>query len=212
MKEKTDRRIRKTKAQLRAGLAKLMQEKSIKEITVKELVEEVDINRSTFYLHYTDIFNMLSTIEEELLEEIRQTIHNHPVSPFNESSFPFIEDIFQILAENKAICNALLGPNGDIAFIHRIEDLISIHSLNVLRQTFPDTIEDLKYSYSFCLSGCIGLVKTWLTSDTDETPQYMAQLTFRLIMNALSHMYPDSTASQVELSGSKNCVKKQQVR
>ena len=33
MKEKTDRRIRKTKAQLRAGLAKLMQEKSIKEIT-----------------------------------------------------------------------------------------------------------------------------------------------------------------------------------
>ena len=121
MKEKTDRRIRKTKAQLRAGLAKLMQEKSIKEITVKELVEEVDINRSTFYLHYTDIFNMLSTIEEELLEEIRQTIQNHPISPFNESSFPFIEDIFQILAENKDICIALLGPNGDIAFIHRIE-------------------------------------------------------------------------------------------
>ena len=188
MKEKTDRRIRKTKAQLRAGLAKLMQEKSIKEITVKELVEEVDINRSTFYLHYTDIFNMLSTIEEELLEEIRQTIQNHPVSPFNESSFPFIEDIFQILAENKDICSALLGPNGDIAFIHRIENLISTHSLNVLRRTFPDTIEDLKYSYSFCLSGCIGLVKTWLTSDTDETPQYMAQLTFRLIMNALRHM------------------------
>ena len=196
MKEKTDRRIRKTKAQLRAGLAKLMQEKSIKEITVKELVEEVDINRSTFYLHYTDIFNMLSTIEEELLEEIRQTIQNHPVSPFNESSFPFIEDIFQILAENKDICSALLGPNGDIAFIHRIENLISTHSLNVLRRTFPDTIEDLKYSYSFCLSGCIGLVKTWLTSDTDETPQYMAQLTFRLIMNALRHMYPDNRSGR----------------
>lgn len=192
MKEKTDRRIRKTKAQLRAGLAKLMQEKSIKEITVKELVEEVDINRSTFYLHYTDIFNMLSTIEEELLEEIRQTIQNHPVSPFNESSFPFIEDIFHILAENKDICNALLGPNGDIAFIHRIENLISTHSLNVLRRTFPDTIEDLKYSYSFCLSGCIGLVKTWLTSDTNETPQYMAELTFRLIINALHGMYPQN--------------------
>ena len=53
MAEKVDRRVRKTKAQLRAGLARLMQKKSIKEITVKELVEEVDINRSTFYLHYT---------------------------------------------------------------------------------------------------------------------------------------------------------------
>ena len=188
MPVKTDRRIRKTKAQLRTGLAKLLQKKSIKEITVKELVELVDINRSTFYLHYSDIYNMLSSIEEELLEEVRQTILNHPVSPFNESSFPFIEDIFQILEENKDICCALLGRNGDIAFLHRIESLISDHSLSVLRVTFPETIEDLKYSYSFCLSGCIGLVKTWLTSDTNETPQYMAELTFRLIMNALHGM------------------------
>ena len=58
MAEKTDRRIRKTRAQLRKGLAELMQEKSVSEITVKELVERVDINRSTFYLHYTDIYNM----------------------------------------------------------------------------------------------------------------------------------------------------------
>ena len=43
MAEKMDRRIRKTKAQLRHGLAKLLKEKTIKEITVKELVEEVDI-------------------------------------------------------------------------------------------------------------------------------------------------------------------------
>ena len=189
-----DRRIRKTKAQLRTGLAKLMKEKSIKEITVKELVEEVDINRSTFYLHYTDIYQMLSSVEEELLEEIRQTIQEHPVSPFNESSFPFIEDMFRILAENQEICNALLGENGDIGFVHRIEDLISVHSLQALRQTFPEDIEDLKYSYSFCLSGCIGLVKNWLTSDSGETPQHMAELTFCLIMNALSSMYPEKKA------------------
>ena len=47
MAEKMDRRVRKTKAQLREGLARLMQKKSIKEISVKELVDEVDINRST---------------------------------------------------------------------------------------------------------------------------------------------------------------------
>ena len=107
MPKKPDRRIRKTKSQLRAGLSKLMQHKSIKEITVKELVEEVDINRSTFYLHYTDIYNMLETIENELQEEILKIIQEHPVSPFNEDSFPFIEDIFLTLWENKDICSAL---------------------------------------------------------------------------------------------------------
>ena len=174
MPKKPDRRIRKTKSQLRAGLSKLMQHKSIKEITVKELVEEVDINRSTFYLHYTDIYNMLETIENDLQEEILKIIQEHPVSPFNEASFPFIEDIFLILWENKDI----------------IESIISEHSLKVLKATFPENMDSLKYSYSFCLTGCIGLIKTWLDSDTGESPQHMADLTFRLIMNALKDIYP----------------------
>ena len=55
MQKKTDRRVRKTKSQLKTGLAQLMREKSIREITVKELVDAVDINRSTFFLHYSVI-------------------------------------------------------------------------------------------------------------------------------------------------------------
>ena len=43
------------KGQLRHGLALLMEQKSVKEVTVKELTDLVNINRSTFYLHYTDI-------------------------------------------------------------------------------------------------------------------------------------------------------------
>ena len=74
MAEKVDRRVRKTKMQLRQGLARLMQKKSIKEITVKELVDEVDINRSTFYLHYTDIYQMLEKIEEEAMVDIRERL------------------------------------------------------------------------------------------------------------------------------------------
>lgn len=185
MAEKTDRRVRKTKNQLKLGLAKLMQQKSIKEITVKELVNEVDINRSTFYLHYTDIYDLLHSIEDELTIEIRDSIHAHPVSPFTEDSLPFVEDIFRILAENKDICNALFGTNGDIAFIHRMENLISVHSLDVLKTTFPDNIQTLKYSYAFCLTGCVGLIKAWLNSDTGESPQEMARIAFQLIMHTI---------------------------
>ena len=44
-----------------------MQKNSIKEISVKELVDEVDINRSTFYLHYSDIPGLLAEVENETL-------------------------------------------------------------------------------------------------------------------------------------------------
>ena len=185
MTKETDRRVRKTRALLRRSLAELLCEKSIREITVKELVERADINRSTFYLHYSDVYDMMEKIENGLVDDIEKLIEAHPVSPFNEKSFPFIEDIFVILAENRGICAALLGPHGDISFLHRIEGIISDHCLNVLKVTFPDQLEDLKYSYSFCLSGCIGLTKTWLNGQYEETPRHMAEITFRLIMNAL---------------------------
>ena len=65
MEKKVDRRVIKTRRQLKKGLAALMKEKSVNQITVKELVEEVDINRSTFYLHFKDIQDLLREIERE---------------------------------------------------------------------------------------------------------------------------------------------------
>ena len=53
-----DRRVRKTRAILKQSLITLMKEKSIKHITVKELCEQSDINRGTFYLHYSDVFDL----------------------------------------------------------------------------------------------------------------------------------------------------------
>ena len=136
MAGKVDRRVRKTKAQLREGLARLMLQKSIKEITVKELVDEVDINRSTFYLHYTDIYQMLQQIEEDALEEITQVMQNYTIDSNNtEGAFYFIVQFFNILDSNKELCLALLGPHGDMAFVERIEKLIAGTFLSQLPET-----------------------------------------------------------------------------
>ncbi len=185
MGDKVDRRIRKTKAQLRAGLTKLMREKSVKEITVKELVDEVDINRSTFYLHYADINQLLDSLEQELLSDIMNVINNHSISSLDETSFPFIQDIFTILAENMDLCCALLGPNGDIAFVHQIENLISEQYFKVFRESFSEQIIDIRYFHAFCLTGCVGLIKTWLTNGAKESPEHMANLAFNLITNGV---------------------------
>ena len=184
MEKKVDRRVVKTRRQLKKGLAALMKEKSVNQITVKELVEEVDINRSTFYLHFKDIQDLLREIEENMEAQIKRAIEEHPIVSGNENAFYFIEDMFRVLDEEREISKALIGPNGDMGFIHRIEQIIKENSRGTLEKMFPGKKEDLKYFYAFCLSGCLGLVKVWLNEGEEKSPEEMAQMTFNMIANA----------------------------
>ena len=184
MEKKVDRRVIKTRRQLKKGLAALMKEKSVNQITVKELVEEVDINRSTFYLHFKDIQDLLREIEENMEAQIKRAIEEHPIVSGNENAFYFIEDMFRVLDEEREISKALIGPNGDMGFIHRIERIIRENSRGTLEKMFPGKKEDLKYFYAFCLSGCLGLVKVWLNEGEEKSPEEMAQMTFNMIANA----------------------------
>ena len=155
MEKKVDRRVIKTRRQLKKGLAALMKEKSVNQITVKELVEEVDINRSTFYLHFKDIQDLLREIEENMEAQIKRAIEEHPIVSGNENAFYFIEDMFRVLDEEREISKALIGPNGDMGFIHRIERIIKENSRGYVGEVcLPGKKEDLKYFYAFCLSGC----------------------------------------------------------
>ena len=184
MEKKVDRRVIKTRRQLKKGLAVLMKEKSVNQITVKELVEEVDINRSTFYLHFKDIQDLLREIEENMEAQIKRAIEEHPIVSGNENAFYFIEDMFRVLDEEREISKALIGPNGDMGFIHRIERIIKENSRGTLEKMFPGKKEDLKYFYAFCLSGCLGLVKVWLNEGEEKSLEEMAQMTFNMIANA----------------------------
>lgn len=192
MAEKVDRRVRKTKLQLKQGLARLMQKKSIKEISVKELVDEVDINRSTFYLHYTDIYQMLEKIEEDAMIDICEAMEGCPEDASQRDKIkPFLAHFFSILDSNRDLSLALLGPNGDMAFVERIEHLIANKFL--IKNDFPQDLYEIQYAYSFCLNGCIGMIKAWLSKSEHESPDAMAELTYHLIDNTTQeYLYSDA--------------------
>ena len=72
-----DRRVRKTTNALKHALTVLMQKKSIKDITVKELTDIADVNRGTFYLHYEDVFDLLSQSEGDFFTKLREAVELH---------------------------------------------------------------------------------------------------------------------------------------
>ena len=72
-----DRRVRRTRAQLRTAFTSLMAEKPINQITVRELADRADVNRGTFYTHYRDIYDMLEQVEQELLDELTAVLDRY---------------------------------------------------------------------------------------------------------------------------------------
>ena len=185
MQKKTDRRVRKTKSQLKTGLAQLMREKSIREITVKELVDAVDINRSTFYLHYSDIPGLLAEVENEMMEEMQRAIREHPIDPGKDTVYYFIQDLFHVLDENRQIASALVGPHGDIGFVHKLEQLLEEKSRESLAALVPEKTGEMKYFYSYCLNGCLGFVKT----GEKETQEYAEEMAYRMVVSSVTAFY-----------------------
>jgi len=71
---KQTRKTKYTQTVLKNSLIELMKEKSISQITIKELCEKADINRSTFYTHFADQYQLLKSIEDETLSWVKEAI------------------------------------------------------------------------------------------------------------------------------------------
>ena len=96
-KQKQERRYRRTEKMILDGLTTLLQSKSIKEISVRELSDLVDINRSTFYLHYADIYDLLEKTEERLLAELSNAVENDWERQHNpDNFFKFLPETFDL--------------------------------------------------------------------------------------------------------------------
>ncbi|MFA9380847.1 MAG: TetR/AcrR family transcriptional regulator [Acetanaerobacterium sp.] len=182
----TDRRVRKTKKLLISGLTQLMEAKSVKDITVRELSDLIDINRGTFYLHYKDIFDMVNRIEDEMFDEFNKVLTRHPYNELNGKPLPMLIDIFHFVYEYADMCKVLLGKNGDIAFVEKLKGIVKDKCLNDWMEIYnTEKTQNFGYFYAFIVSGCIGLLQNWLENDMKQTAEQMAVLAEEMIMTGV---------------------------
>lgn len=182
--EKVDRRVRKTKAQLVQGLIKLMRDKDIKDISVKELSDLVDINRGTFYLHYSDIYDMVNQLEDDLFAQFTTVLKKDLVDPKKISShYDMLLDVFKMLDSNRELTQVLIGPHGDLTFVNRMKRMVKTQ----LEDLFQNELNEpgFEYLFAFIVSGYVGVFETWLSSDSPLSEEYIASLCTKLISPGL---------------------------
>lgn len=185
-KQKNDRRIRRTRKTLIDALTVLMSQKRINKITVTELTELADVNRSTFYLYYKDVYDMVEKVESELLEDFLEAFNKcfnkyYKCDAAYNNLLSFFTFLFEFVRSNSKMCKILLGPDGDYAFLEKLKGIIKS------QPGFESDEHNLKLQYydPFIISGCIGIIQEWLDNDMKESPKAMAIMVLELTQNEL---------------------------
>ena len=170
--EKADQRVRYTKMVIKNSLLELMREHPISKVTVTDICKKADINRNTFYSHYANQFELLSNIEDELYEEIRQVV-GHTMNL--EASGKLSYEICKYIKANSNICEVLFSENGDKDLLERI--LYISHDLNIEKWKKEVKHIDQKLFdnwYTFTSYGSIAIIKKWVNSGMKESPGKIA--------------------------------------
>ncbi len=190
-----DRRVRKTKAALKSGFARLLLQKNINEITVSELTELVDIHRGTFYLHYRDIYDLQEKIQEEIVEDIEEIIRLNHQNILGANPFPFMLALMNYLQKNHTIGLAFLSQNGDMKFIDRIVKLTRERCLyQWMEKHVSEGDTYYRYFCEYTVSGCISIVRYWLNNGTVETPEEMAGIMKNLSQSGMGFLVKNGAA------------------
>lgn len=184
--DKEDRRVKYTKMVLKESFIKLLEKKALSQITIKEICEDADINRATFYAHYNDQYDLLKKIENELLDNINAHIADFNQKNNNMNAVSTAENIFEYLKENAKLCKLLLSERGDFSFQKQMMMLVYDKIITELTDNNKITKEDAEYIYSFTITGCVGLVQKWLDDDMKKSAHYMAEMIIKLTLGLIS--------------------------
>lgn len=171
-----NRRVRMTKQLIKDAFCNLLENREITKITVKQICENADVNRSTFYAHYSDQYELFNEIQRDIIS-ITPGINLYKKDPIvNELTkfFEFIHKnrkIYRILFLNSngvhlrnAILNKLFNRNdADISWIDKEMDLASRMHFKML----------------MCAFGGMHMVEKWIFGEFESKPAelaaYMAQ-------------------------------------
>ena len=176
-----DRRVKRTKKVLKDCLFELLESKTIDEITVKELTEKADVNRSTFYFYYKDINDMMMQIQNEIFEVFHETVIAKSTLFITVEDFTdYILRFLHFCKEYEKICKFVISNDPNNFLSKKIRATLLKH--------IPDSAkvfdaEDPKhYLTCFAVSAMWETVIQWMyegmKADPDEMADFMAKVYF----------------------------------
>ncbi|MET3683903.1 AcrR family transcriptional regulator [Alkalibacillus flavidus] len=178
MNELTMRQSR-TKDHLKMALTVLIKDKGFHAVTVKDIVEQAKYNRSTFYVHYHDKYEVAEELLQELLTGLvesvripykqRRSINTRQLKP---SHFEIISYIYQ-----NGFYFDLINYDDTLPGLHRgfPNTILDIYKHQFAFQTLSDRPVNMDYFKHYIALGFYGLIQSWIQEGFREPQETFIQ-------------------------------------
>ena len=180
-KGENNRSVRNTKKRLYESLMKLVGKKPLNQVTVKEITEDADVNRSTFYFHYQDVSSMVVEMEDKFLQDFSVAL-----TALEQKSHDFIAILVRCLENHRDLCKLLLGSNGDMAFVEKMKAIVAEKCSKIWKDAVPE-LTDVEASAmdTFLIGGVMSTLQTWILSERRVPAKDITDILNRLIFDGI---------------------------
>jgi AcrR family transcriptional regulator len=157
-------------------LLSLLEKKPLNKITVRELCDAAAINRATFYAHYTDLFDLMEKLADELKAEILDRVQAY-LRESAENKRASLVKFLRFLRENSFLYLLLAqdtGPDGlqEQLWVKTREIYLSRERL----QTAPPWDLRMEFVLIRAVYGTCAAVNAWLQTDAPIPEELLADL------------------------------------
>ena len=157
----------------------LIKEKPLNKITVGELTRRAGYNRSTFYEYFMDTDDLLSYVENELLEQLKEPLLE--AMPENASLETMFRIVFETMNEKIYL---IIGSKGDPTFLPKVRAEL----LPIVQNYFPIPSDLPEFDYLICFanSAMFALMQRWNEQGKDLSTEEMSKLIQDLVLRGLT--------------------------
>lgn len=154
---------------LKDAMKELLKKKEFSKITVKEVCELANVNRSTFYTNYRDIYELLQKVHYELFTQTDEKLRSQWKELQHKNDSDIREQIFQIVESVKK------NKEWYMLYVNNPND--NQFEINLM-QYYKRKFSTGDYAFVYHAIGCFAMLLSWMENGCKESCEEIADIIY----------------------------------